>query len=374
MKSPVKMKSLALLFSGWVVIVSPAFAGLFTDEELPKKIQQLEAKVLKLEVVSRKLEEASRRLEETDRKLGETNRVLEETDRKLGEAYRKLEEAKKLSDETNKQQARAVLYLQAQIEAQIADTRVLRGHNEELVHDLQEAKQRQKDFYVDLDARLRIFETAAVVEAQAKEEARKLSDETNKQQARAMLNLQAQIEAQIADIRVFRGHNEELAHDLQEVKQQQKDFYVDLDARLRNVETAAVVEAQTQKDAINAENLAYERAHSLLAAKNYTKALPAIQEFIKQYPQSVRVLNAHYDLGEAYFQARDYKKSLVSFQRVVGSSSQNPKVVEAMFRSVDCQIALKDRDAAKGTLKKIVSNYPGTVAAEKARKRLASLK
>lgn len=296
MKSPVKMKSLALLFSGWVVIVSPAFAGLFTDEELPKKIQQLEAKVLKLEVVSRKLEEANRRLEETDRKLGETNRVLEETDRKLGEAYRKLEEAKKLSDETNKQQARAVLDLQAQIEAQIADTRVLRGHNEELVHDLQEAKQRQKDFYVDLDA------------------------------------------------------------------------------RLRNVETAAVVEAQTQKDAINAENLAYERAHSLLAAKNYTKAIPAIQEFIKQYPQSVRVLNAHYDLGEAYFQARDYKKSLVSFQRMVGSSSQNPKVVEAMFRSVDCQIELKDRDAAKGTLKKIVSNYPGTVAAGKARKRLASLK
>ncbi len=345
MKSPVKIKSQGLLFLGWIVIVSPAFAGLFTNEELPKKIQQLEAKVLKLEVANKKLEEANRKLEEV-----------------------------------NKQQARAMLDLQSQIEAQIADTRVLRGHNEEFAHDLQEAKQRQKDFYVDLDARLRTFETTAAIEVQTKEEARKLSDETNKQQARAILNLQAQIEAHIADTRVLHGQNEELAHDLQEAKQRQKDFYVDLDARLRTFETTAAIEvpakkeAQAQKDALNAENRAYEEARSLLATNNHTGAISALQEFIKQYPQSVHVLNAHYDLGEAYFQAEDYKKSLVSYRHVASSSSQTPRVIDAMFRIADCQIELKDRDAAKGTLKKIISNYPGTVAAEKARKRLASLK
>ena len=327
MKSSVKIKSQGLLFLGWIVIVSPAFAGLFTNEELPKKIQQLEARVLKLEVMNKKLDEANRKLEEV-----------------------------------NKQQARAMLDLQSQIEAQIADTRVVRGHNEEFAHDLQEAKQRQKDFYVDLDARLRNIEAAAAIEVQTK------------------LDLQAQIEAQIADTRVLRGHNEELVHDLQEAKQRQKDFYVDLDARLRNVEAAAAIEvqakkeAQSQKNAINAENRAYEEAHSLLATKDQAKAIFAIQEFIKQYPQSVHVPDAHYDLGEAYFQAEDYKKSLVSFQRVTGSASQNPRVIEAMFRSVDCQIELKDRNAAKGTLKKIISNYPSTVTAEKARKHLASLK
>ena len=267
MKSPVKIKSQGLLFLGWIVIVSPAFAGLFTNEELPKKIQQLEAKVLKLEVANKKLEEANRKLEEV-----------------------------------NKQQARAMLDLQSQIEAQIADTRVLRGHNEEFAHDLQEAKQRQKDFYVDLDARLRTFETTAAIEVPAKKE------------------------------------------------------------------------AQAQKDALNAENRAYEEARSLLATNNHTGAISALQEFIKQYPQSVHVLNAHYDLGEAYFQAEDYKKSLVSYRHVASSSSQTPRVIDAMFRIADCQIELKDRDAAKGTLKKIISNYPGTVAAEKARKRLASLK
>ncbi|MEQ1812836.1 MAG: tol-pal system protein YbgF [Candidatus Nitrotoga sp.] len=334
MKSPVKIKSQALLFLGWIVIVSPAFAGLFTNEELPKKIQQLEARVSKLEAMNKKLEEASRKLEEANRKL----------------------------EETNKQQARSMLDLQSQIEAQVADIRILRGHNEEFSHELKESKQRQKDFYVDLDTRLRSVEAAAAVEVQAR------------------LDLQTQIEAQIAETRALRGHNEELVHDLQEAKQRQKDFYVDLDARLRSVETAATIEAQakkeaqTQKDAINAENLAYEGAHSSLATKDHTRAISTIQEFIKQYPQSVHILNAHYDLGEAYFQAEDYKKSLVNFQRVAGSSSQNPKVVEAMFRSVDCQVELKDRDAAKGTLKKIISNYPGTAAAEKAKKRLASLK
>ena len=327
MKSPVKIKSQGLLFLGWIVIVSPAFAGLFTNEELPKKIQQLEAKVSKLEAMNKKLEEASRKLEEA-----------------------------------NKQQARSMLDLQSQIEAQIADIRILRGHNEEFSHELKESKQRQKDFYVDLDARLRGVEAAAAVEVQAK------------------LGLQTQIEAQIAETRALRGHNEELVHDLQEAKQRQKDFYVDLDARLRSVEAVAAVEvqvrkeAQIQKVAINTENLAYEGAHGLLAAKDHVKAISALQDFIKQYPQSVHILNAHFDLGEAYFEAEDYKKSLVSFQRVAGSASQSPKVIEAMFRSVNCQIELRDREAAKGTLKKIISTYPGTVAAEKAKKRLASLK
>ena len=334
MGSPDRVKSRGLLFLGWMVAVSPSYAGLFTDEELPKKIQHLEARVSKLEALNKKLEEANRKLEETGKKL----------------------------DETNKQQARAMLDLHSQIETQVSDIRVLRGHNEEFSHGLKESKQRQKDFYVDLDARLRSVEAATAVNAQVK------------------LDVQTQIEAQVAETRTLRGHNEELVHDLQETKQRQKDFYVDLDARLRSIEEAAAAEAragkeaQSQKVAVNTENLAYENAHGLLAAQDHVGAISALQDFIRQYPQSVFILNAHFDLGEAYFEAADYKKSLASFQRVAGSASHSPKVIQAMFRSVDIQIELKDREAAKGTLRKIISTYPGTVAAEKAKKRLANLK
>ena len=258
-------KTLAILFVGWsCMVTSPAFAGLFTDEDAQKKIQLLEARISKLE-----------------------------------DAAKKSEEARKNLDEASKQQSRSMLDLLSQIETQLAEMRKLRGQNEELTHSLQEAKQRQKDFYVDLDVRLRNIETA------------------------------------IAD---------------------------------------ATKEAEIQKDAVTTENRAYEGAHALLKTDSYPKATAALQEFLKKYPNSVHVPSAHFDLGEAAFQSKDYKRALFSYQQVVNHFSQSPKAVDAYFRIADSHVELKERDAAKATLKKIVAKYPGSEAAEKARKRLASLK
>ena len=52
-----------------------------------------------------------------------------------------------------------MLDLQSQIEALSTEIRKLRGQNEELTHGLQDAEKRAKDFYVDLDTRLRHFES-----------------------------------------------------------------------------------------------------------------------------------------------------------------------------------------------------------------------
>src|SRR5665647_3622938 len=75
----------------------------------------------------------------------------------------------KLQD-TIQQQTRSMLDLQSQIEALNTEIRKLRGQNEETTHGLQDAEKRQKDFYVDLDTRLRHFESA---EETAKEAAAK---------------------------------------------------------------------------------------------------------------------------------------------------------------------------------------------------------
>src|SRR5574340_325010 len=88
---------------------SPAQAGLFSDDDARKQIQQLEARTLKLEAAA-------------------------------------------------EQQTKSLLDLLGQIEALNEEIRKLRGQNEELVHGLQDAEKREKDFYVDLDTRLRRFE------------------------------------------------------------------------------------------------------------------------------------------------------------------------------------------------------------------------
>jgi len=97
-------------------VTAPAQAGLFSDDDARKQIQQLEVRVVKLE------------------------------DALLKQAA------------IAEQQTRSLLDLLGQIDALNGEIRKLHGQNEELVHGLQDAEKREKDFYVDLDTRLRRFE------------------------------------------------------------------------------------------------------------------------------------------------------------------------------------------------------------------------
>lgn len=65
------------------------------------------------------------------------------------------------------QQAKAQLDLAGQIQRQAEEIARLRGQIETLNYELETAKKRQQDFYLDLDTRLRKFETAAAPAATA---------------------------------------------------------------------------------------------------------------------------------------------------------------------------------------------------------------
>ena len=106
------------LFAGICFVSVPAYAGMFDDDEAREQIRQLEVRIIKLEKSNAKLEEAI------------------------------------------KQQTGSMLDLLAQMESLNQELRKLNGQNEELTHNLQDAKNRQKDFYVDLDARIRHLEAA----------------------------------------------------------------------------------------------------------------------------------------------------------------------------------------------------------------------
>ena len=125
------MKLHALLFAGLSTVAAcSAHAAFFTDEEAHNQIRQLKERVSNLEGSGKQQTETIRQQAETV----------------------------KQQNETRKQQTREILDLQAQIETQKTELRRLRGQNEELVHGLQDANQRQKDVYTDLDTRVRRFE------------------------------------------------------------------------------------------------------------------------------------------------------------------------------------------------------------------------
>lgn len=206
------------------------------------------------------------------------------------------------------------------------------------------------------------------------------------QQTKSMLDLQSQIETLSTEIRKLRGQNEELAHGLGDAEKRAKDFYVDLDTRLRHFESQ---EEAARDDTVAAsgvspvpadpldpafENRAFETAYGLFKKGRHANAAKAFQDFLKKYPDSVHVPNAVYWLGATKYALKDYKGALDAYQKLLKISPTMPKAADAMLNIAGCQKELKQKAAAKKTLKQLIALHPTSEAAAKAKKLLASAK
>lgn len=233
--------------------------------------------------------------------------------------------------------------------------------------------------FADEDARKQVQQLEARV---VKLEQALSSSEAEKDQTiRSVLDLQAQMEAMNTELRKLRGQNEELVHNLQDAEKRQKDFYVDLDTRLRRIESGGEGAAAAQRDGAKdtsgdplGESHAFEAAYALYKAENYQSAVGAFSNFLKNYPQSVHEANVYYWTGNAYFLLKDCRNSISNYQSLVDKYQDHPRVPEAMLNIADCQLDLKNKPAAKKTLKQLISQFPGSDASEKAKKRLATIK
>ena len=210
---------------------------------------------------------------------------------------------------------------------------------------------------------------------------------TAEQQTKSILDLQGQIEALNIEIRKLRGQNDEIAHNMQDGEKRLKDFYVDLDARLRHFETAeeaakvaaAAVPAPTPVAAVSndpsdiaPQNRAYESAYVMSKAGNHDGAAKAFQELLKKYPDSVHVSNAKYGLANAQFALREYRVAEETYQALLTTSPNFAKAAEVMFNIAGCQQEMNQNTSAKKTLKQLVAKYPGTDAAVKASQLLSA--
>jgi tol-pal system protein YbgF len=204
------------------------------------------------------------------------------------------------------------------------------------------------------------------------------------QQTKSMLDLQSQIEMLNTELRKLRGQNEELSRGLQDAEKREKDFYVDLDTRLRQIESAdnekqaaaAASEAAAASDPNDPaqENRAYESAYSLFKAGDHLNAIKAFQEFSGKYPASVHAPNAYYWQGNAQLAMKNHKAALETYRNLRKDYPAYVRDADVLLNIAECQSALKQEDLAKKTLKLLITKYPDSEAAAKAKKQLAAAK
>ena len=240
----------------------------------------------------------------------------------------------------------------------------------------------------DDEARKRIAQQQQqIVELQTQNQALetrvKKLEETVKNQG--LLDLLTQIEATKADLDKLRGRIEVQANDLESVEKRQRDFYVDLDTRLRRVEqssqtqttapeASAATPGKTGSADAAAENRSYETAYNLFKGGNYPGAITAFQNFLKAYPSSNLAASAQYWIGNAYFAQRDFKNAIASQRKLLATYPDSPKAPDAMLNIASSQQELGDNAAAQKTLKELIAKYPASDAADKAKKRPSTIK
>ena len=233
------------------------------------------------------------------------------------------------------------------------------------------------------------------------------------QQAKSggLADLATQIQLLQGDLAKLRGQIEVVTYELEQSQKRQRDLYVDLDTRLRKIETAAappaaggepanaanpasaagnpppapapanpaasappavVATAPPVRNAADgvAEQRAYDAALDLFKRGDYQGAINAFGSFVKTYPRSPLAPSAQYWMGNAQYAKRDYRASIVTQRQLLKEFPDNAKAPDALLNIASAQSDMGDNAAARRTLEELIAKYPKSEAGARARQRL----
>lgn len=217
-----------------------------------------------------------------------------------------------------------------------------------------------------------------------------------KQQPKPTHNPNAQLLYQLQllqdEMMRMRGMLEEQQHQIQQLKQQRLDDYVNLDKRLTALVqqggvapqtsspvttttggSTAVVKPNTgtatasktaQPSTANAENQAFNAAYALVKEKKFSEALAAFRQFVKQYPKSDYVPNAHYWSGKLLLMENKLAEAKEAFIVIIDKYPEHDKVPGSLYQVAEINYTQENRDIAKQQLQLLIERYdehPGKV-------------
>ena len=223
----------------------------------------------------------------------------------------------------------------------------------------------------DEEARKAILDLRAKISALQQDVDAKLADKSDKSGTLDLLNQNEQLKQDLAKLR---GQVEVLTNELANAQQRQKDFYVDLDNRLRALEPKKVTVDGKEADVDSTEQKTYEAAMALYKDGSYKDAGPALNDFLRRYPQSIYAASAQYTLGNNYYVQYDFRGALSTLQALIKNYPDNPKASEALLNIASCYLELKDKAGAKRTLDTLIAKYPDSPSAQTAKERLHAIR
>ena len=221
-----------------------------------------------------------------------------------------------------------------------------------------------------------------------------------------LADLSNQIVLLQGDLAKLRGQIEVVTYELEQAQKRQRDLYVDLDTRLRKIESAAAAPANGAStggpaaplegspstappataapppgpvaalppakgsgDGV-AEQRVYDGALDQFKRGDYAGAIVAFNSFIRAYPRSPLAPSAQYWIGNAQYARRDFRGSILTQRQLLKDYPDSSKAPDALLNIASAQADLGDNAAARRTLEELIAKHPKSDAATRARQRL----
>ena len=226
---------------------------------------------------------------------------------------------------------------------------------------------------------------------------------------RAMLDMIQLVDQLSDEISQLNGQIEQQGFDLEGIKKRQRELYLDIDRRLRDLESGATARAgsisvpqvdttapattsgqqtpsveapstaapettaavtQTPSVTQSEEKAAYQAAFDTLKEGRYKNAKTELKTFLSRYPNSSYAGNAQYWLAEAHYVTRNFEQGIVEFKNVLDKYPSSNKVPDAMLKLGYTFYELKQFPEAKQVLTDLREKFPNETASRLAAKRL----
>jgi tol-pal system protein YbgF len=233
---------------------------------------------------------------------------------------------------------------------------------------------------------------------------------------RSIIDLFNQVETLRTEFARLRGQLELIQNELETAQKRQRDLYVDLDGRMRKIETQMIEQARagqvvapaggagavagTAAPAISdpgrsappavagpaptfvntspppiavdpaLEQRAYDQGLDHFRAGRFGEAVTAFQIFMRNYPRSPLASSAQYWIGNSLYATRDFRGSITAQRQLLSQYPESNKAPDALLNIASSQSELGDLQGARATLQEVNTKYPSSEAATKARQRL----
>ncbi len=222
-----------------------------------------------------------------------------------------------------------------QIQALSEEVRALRNQVEVLATELSGTRQRQKDLYDDLDARLRKVER--------------------------MISEGSRISPNVEGV---------LPESVSAPTDQTNENVAEIDdgASVQVVPIEPVPAADPA--VVRAE---YDNAFRTLRQGKYEDAIIAFGALVENYPDSELVDDALYWIAEAHYVTQEFTVALQGFEQIIADYPDNRRAAEAMLKIGYIYYDQQNFEQAKNYLTEVMERYPASRSAFSAQRRLAKM-